>query len=38
MCKRVLFAAAMVFVSALAFTGPAMSEQDLQTELHSSQL
>lgn len=38
MCKRVLIATLMMFVTALAFTGPAVSEQDFLTELHSSQL
>lgn len=38
MFKRVIVAMMMVFVTALAFTGPAVSEETFLTELHSSQL
>ncbi|WP_323844872.1 hypothetical protein [Microbulbifer magnicolonia] len=37
MLKRILFATAMVLVTALAFTGPAVSEPDPQMFLSSSQ-
>ncbi len=32
MCRRFIFATAMVFVTALAFTGPASSEPTIQLE------
>lgn len=38
MVRRLLFATAMVLVTALAFTGPAVSEPDVQIFLSSSQL
>jgi len=38
MCKRTIIAMMMVFVTALAFTGPAVSKQNFPTGWHSSQL
>lgn len=38
MFRRFLFATAMIFVTALAFTGPATSEPDPKTDFYSSQL
>lgn len=38
MCKRLIFATAMVFITALAFTGPAVSETEQKIVFSRSQL
>ncbi len=38
MIRRLIFATAMVFITALAFTGPAVSETEQNFVFNSSQL